>query len=139
MRVNQLAKSLGITPDTVRFYTRIKVLQPVKSKVNGYREYSETDISRLKFVLSARQLGFAVDDIQQILAQADKDKSPCPTVRRLIDQRLRETEQQYLDMVQLRERMVLAVKDWSDKPDKAPTGHMICHLIEEFTPTEFEE
>jgi DNA-binding transcriptional MerR regulator len=132
MRVNQLAKTLGVTPDTVRFYTRIKVLQPKKSKGNGYREYSEKDISRLKFVLSARQLGFTVDDIQEILAQADKKESPCPTVRRLIDQRLHDTEQRFLEMVRLRERMVLAVDEWSGKPDRAPTGHMICHLIEEF-------
>ena len=132
MRVNQLAKTLGVTPDTVRFYTRIKVLQPKKSKGNSYREYSEKDISRLKFVLSARQLGFTVDDIQEILAQADKKESPCPTVRRLIDQRLHDTEQRFLEMVRLRERMVLAVDEWSGKPDRAPTGHMICHLIEEF-------
>ena len=132
MRVNQLAKTLGVTPDTVRFYTRIKVLQPKKSKGNGYREYSEKDISRLKFVLSARQLGFTVDDIQEILAQADKKESPCPTVRRLIDQRLHDTEQRFLEMVRLRERMVLAVDEWSGKPDRAPTGHTICHLIEEF-------
>lgn len=139
MRVNQLAKLLGVTPDTVRFYTRIKVLQPRKSHDNGYREYSEKDINRLKFVLSARQLGFTVDDIQEILAQADQKKSPCPTARRLIDKRLHETEQQYLNMVKLRERMVLAVKDWSEKPNKEPTGHMICHLIEEFTATALEE
>ncbi|MDF1644968.1 MAG: MerR family transcriptional regulator [Pseudomonadales bacterium] len=132
MRVNQLAKTLGVTPDTVRFYTRIKVLQPKKSKSNGYREYSEKDISRLKFVLSARQLGFTVDDIQEILAQADKKESPCPTVRRLIDQRLHDTEQRFLEMVRLRERMVSAVDEWGGKPDRAPTGHMICHLIEDF-------
>ena len=139
MRVNKLAKTLGVTRDTVRFYTRIKVLLPEKNKDNGYREYSKKDINRLKFVLSARQLGFTVDDIQKILAQADKKKSPCPTVRRLIDQRLQETEQLFLSTVQLRERMVMAVKGWSDKPDLAPTGHMICHLIEEFTETSFAE
>ena len=139
MRVNQLAKTLGVTRDTVRFYTRIKVLLPEINKDNGYREYSKKDINRLKFVLSARQLGFTVDDIQKILAQADKKKSPCPTVRRLIDQRLQETQQLFLSTVQLRERMVMAVKDWSDKPDMAPTGHMICHLIEEFTATSFAE
>ncbi len=122
MRVNQLAKSLDVTPDTVRFYNSIKVLQPTKSKSNGYREYSQDDVSRLKSVLSARQLGFAVDDIQEILAQADNKKSPCPTVRRLIDQPLRETEQRFQDTVQLRERILLAVKGWSEKPDQAPTA-----------------
>ena len=100
--------------------------------INTAIEYSEKDISRLKFVLSARQLGFTVDDIQEILAQADKKESPCPTVRRLIDQRLHDTEQRFLEMVRLRERMVSAVDEWGGKPDRAPTGHMICHLIEDF-------
>lgn len=139
MRVNELAKLLDVTSDTVRFYTRISVLKPKKRKDNGYREYSEKDISRLRFVLSARQLGFTVGDIQEILAQADKKKSPCPTAKRLIEQRLHETEELFLSTVKLRKRMVVAVKDWSGKPDKAPTGHMICHLIEEFTQTSLEE
>lgn len=138
MRVNQLAKLLSVTPDAVRFYTRIKILQLPKSD-NGYREYTGKDIGRLKFLLGARQLGFTVDDIQEFLAEADKKKSPCPIARRLIEQRLHETEQRFLDMVKLRERMLLAVKDWSEKPDKAPTGHMVCHLIEEFSGTTCKE
>ncbi|MBR9910219.1 MAG: MerR family DNA-binding protein [Gammaproteobacteria bacterium] len=133
MKVIEVARLLGITADTVRFYTRIKILNPTKSKANGYREYSEKDVNRLRFVLSARLLGFSVEDIQEILSHADKKKSPCPTVRRLIDQRLHDTEQQFKETLQLRDRMQRAVLEWSQKPDKAPTGHMLCHLIEEFT------
>ena len=62
MKVSEIARYLGVTADTVRFYTRINVLNPQKSQVNGYREYSEADVHRLRFVLSARQLGFSVDD-----------------------------------------------------------------------------
>ncbi len=133
MKVIEVAKKLGITADTVRFYTRIEILNPKKSPTNGYREYSENDVSRLRFVMSARQLGFSVEDIQEILSYADKEKSPCPAVRRLIDQRLHETEQQFKETMQLRDRMQRAVLEWGQKPDKAPTGHMLCHLIEEFT------
>jgi DNA-binding transcriptional MerR regulator len=133
MKVIEVARLLGITADTVRFYTRIKILNPTKSKANGYREYSEKDVNRLRFVLSARLLGFSVEDIQEILSHADKKKSPCPTVRRLIDQRLHDTEQQFKETLQLRDRMQRAVLEWGQKPDKAPTGHMLCHLIEEFT------
>lgn len=133
MKVIEMAKRLGVTADTVRFYTRIKILMPTKNKTNGYREYSEKDFQRLRFVLCARQLGFSVDDIQQILTHADKKKSPCPTVRRLIDQRLNETEQQFAETLQLRDRMQQAAIEWSQKPNKAPTGNMICHLIEDFS------
>lgn len=133
MKVIEVARLLGVTADTVRFYTRIKILNPPKSKANGYREYSDKDVNRLRFVLSARQLGFSVEDIQEILSHADKKKSPCPTVRRLIDQRLHETERQLRETLQLRDRMQQAVLEWSQKPDKALTGHMLCHLIEQFT------
>ena len=132
MQVNEVAKKLGITTDTVRFYTRINFLNPIKNKLNGYREYDPKDVNRLRFVLSARQLGFSVDDIRQILDHADSGKTPCPTVRRLLDQRLHETEQRFLETLQLRERIRLAVADWSEKPNKVPTGNMICHLIESF-------
>jgi len=133
MLVNQLAKSLGVTPDTVRFYTRIDILKPVKNRRNGYREYGEKDLRRLRFVLSARHLGFSVEDIRKILDEADKEKSPCPMVRFLIEQRLRETEQRFRETQQLRDRMRQALAEWARKPDKAPTGQMICHLVEEFT------
>ena len=98
MKVREVAKLLGITPDTVRYYARINILNPKRSKANGYRIYSEKDISRLRFVMSARQLGFSVEDIQEIVAHADKKRSPCPTVRRLIDQRLQETECRLKDL-----------------------------------------
>lgn len=133
MKVLELAKRLGVTAETVRFYTRIEVLKPTRNQVNGYREYDEKDLNRLRFVLNARQLGFSVEDIQEVLAHADKKKSACPTVRRLIDQRLQETEQRFLETQKLRDRMKNAVEQWSKKPDKTPTGHMICHLIEEFS------
>jgi|TARA_R110001599_G_C12233876_1_gene658246 DNA-binding transcriptional MerR regulator len=63
MRVNQVAKLLNVTPDTIRFYTRNKILQP-RSESTGYRDYSEKEVNRLMFVLSARQLGFSVADIK---------------------------------------------------------------------------
>ena len=119
--------------ETVRFYTRAGFVSPARDQRNRYREYSDADIKRLRFVLSARQLGFSIEDIKQIVDHADSECSPCPIVRRLIDQRLYETEQRFLETQKLRERMQRAVTEWSKKPDKAPTGNMLCHLIEEFT------
>ncbi|ALT00493.1 MerR family transcriptional regulator [Lacimicrobium alkaliphilum] len=133
MKVIELARYLQITADTVRFYTRIGILKPLRNRSNGYREYNQSDIARMRFALNARQLGFSVDDIQQLLTTADKKASPCPVARRLIVQRLEETEQRFSEMSQLRQRMKQAVEQWQQKPDKAPTGSTICHLIEDFS------
>ncbi len=138
MRVNELARKLSVSPETIRFYTRKGFLSPEKNPTNGYKEYSPKEQARMRFILSARALGFTVNDIGEILAVADKKNAPCPVVRLLIEQRLVETEAQFQETKRLRDRMRTAVSEWRNLPDKAPTGHMLCHLIEEFIPEDKE-
>ena len=131
MKVTDLAKSLGTTADTVRYYTRLELLKPVKSE-NVYKSYSNKEVSRLKFILSARNLGFSVADIKQILIESEDGTSACPLVRSLIKERLEETEKQFQAMLALRGKMASALSLWEEMEDKAPTPHMVCHLIENF-------
>jgi len=132
MTVSELAKILQITPDTVRFYTRNGLLTPKIDRVNGYKSYGAKESQRLRFILAARQLGFSVNDITQILAEADQGHTACGLVRQIIEQKLIETERQFQQTIALRNRLTFAIADWQNKPDKVPTGDMICHLIENF-------
>ena len=132
MHVNELVKRMGVTADTVRYYTRIGLLTPNKNPTNGYKTYSEKECHRLRFITDARVLGFSVEDIRQILDVADHGKTPCPMVRELIELRLRELEARFQHMASLRQRMRDAVNSWKNTPDREPDGHAICHLIEEF-------
>lgn len=138
MKVSELARAYGTTPDTVRYYTRLKLLNPIKSE-NSYKYYPPTEVSRFKFILSARQLGFSVSDIQQIVDEASHGKAACPLVRTLIKERLAETEKQFQAMLKLRENMSSALEQWECKEDKAPTSTMVCHLIDSFEPVGTEE
>ncbi|MEQ8956223.1 MAG: MerR family DNA-binding protein [Pseudomonadales bacterium] len=133
MRVSELAKKLKITPDTVRYYTRIGYLNPKTEAGNLYRNYGATEERCLRFILSARQLGFSVEDVGQLLHHADQGDSPCPVARKLIVQRLNETDRRFEEMLRLRKRMADAVNEWESKPNREPNGDTICHLIESFT------
>ena len=130
MRVKKLANVMDTTPDTVRYYTRIGLISPMKNPENGYKVYGKAVQRRLKFILSARQLDFSVDEIRDILAEADKGHTACTLVREIVERRLAETEKQFQAALLLREKLRKAVNDWQNIPDKAPSGHMICHLIE---------
>lgn len=132
VRVKEVAETLGVTADTVRFYTRIELLNPHINTYNRYKEYTQADVERLQFVVAARSLGFTVDDITTIIAEAEDHQSPCPTVRRIIEKRLAETERQFQNLTALRARMSAAIEQWEDTPDRVPNGHMICHMIENF-------
>ncbi|MFT6246894.1 MAG: DNA-binding transcriptional MerR regulator [Cognaticolwellia sp.] len=133
MRVTELAKAMETTPDTVRYYTRIGLIEPTKSPNNGYKIYSVKVQQRLKFILSARQLDFSVDEIKKILAESDNGHTACPLVREIVEHRLTQTEKQFQTTLLLREKLKSAIDEWQHKPNKTPTGHMICHLIDSFT------
>ncbi len=132
MRVTQLAREVNVSADTVRYYTRIGLITPIRDSENNYHEYREQDHKRLQFILSARSLGFSLSDIEKIIDEARKGKMACPLVRQILEQRLRETEESFNHQRALRKRMMQAMKDWKKKPNKTPTGHEVCHLIEGF-------
>ena len=135
MQVHNIAKSAMVSTNTIRYYTRIGLLNPQKCKSNGYLAYDQKDLRRLNFILNARQLGFSIGDIKQVIREAKKGNSPCPIVRELISSRLKETEKRFKEAEALRIRMQDAIDQWQSKPDLVPTGDMICQLIEEFEPS----
>lgn len=130
MKVTQLARAAGVNADTVRFYTREGLLKPARDPDNGYQEYGSDDLARLRFARKARQLGFTLREVADILHQADQNESPCPLVRDLFVQRLQEVEQQLRDLQNLRDRMQRALVSWETMPDGTPDGHTLCRLIE---------
>ena len=130
MQIKQIARSLSVSADTVRYYTRIGYVTPTRNLSNGYKEYGKRDIDRMRFILSARQLGFSVEDIGLFIKEAGKGRTACPLVRNLVSHRLKVTEVRFKEVQALRNRMKKAVREWEAKPNKVPTGSMVCHLIE---------
>jgi len=66
-RIGEVAGFLDITPDTIRFYEKEGIIRPTKNPLNGYREYSFEDITRLSDVLFYRNVDFSIGDIRQIV------------------------------------------------------------------------
>ena len=95
MRVNELAIKMGVTPDTVRFYTRVGLLNPKKSLENGYKIM--TLMSKIGFYLlfKARHLGFSVSEIQQIVKMSKRGNSPCCKVRAIARKTVRGNTAKY--------------------------------------------
>ncbi|MCB1909143.1 MAG: MerR family DNA-binding protein [Rhodocyclaceae bacterium] len=130
MKVIELARAAGATPDTVRHYTRIGLLNPARDAANGYRRFGSDQLVRLRFIQSARQLGFHLDEIGQILSMAEHGDTPCPLVREIVDRRIVETRRRLAEMSALQARLERAHELWREMPDGEPDGHAVCRLIE---------
>lgn len=130
MKVAELARAGGVTAETVRHYTRQGLITARRDPVNNYQRFDEQALVRLKFISQARQLGFSLADIKQILQQADQHDSPCPMVRDLLKEHLPRVRERIRELEALAERMQHAMESWQDMPDGVPDGNSVCCLIE---------
>jgi DNA-binding transcriptional MerR regulator len=66
MRIGELARRVGVTTDTVRFYERSGWLPPASRRDNDYREYAESDVEHLQLLIDLRRLDVPLDDAGRI-------------------------------------------------------------------------
>jgi MerR family transcriptional regulator, copper efflux regulator len=71
MTIGKLAAAEGVSVETVRFYQRRGLLAQPERRGSGYREYSEADRWRLEFIRRARQFGFTLTEIGELLGPAE--------------------------------------------------------------------
>ena len=88
LTVSGLARRSGATVHAVRYYTRRGLLQPLQDPGNGYHFYLPRDVRRLRFIRQAKELGYTLNDIGEILGEADHGQSPCPRVREILQKHI---------------------------------------------------
>jgi MerR family copper efflux transcriptional regulator len=74
MTIGRLATQAGVNIDTIRYYERNGLLPEPVRRASGYREYEAGDLKRLRFILRAKDLGFSLAEIRELLSlSADRD------------------------------------------------------------------
>ena len=68
LTIGKLAKKVGVSADTVRFYERCGLIAEPARTTSNYRIYPEEDADRIRFIKRAQQLGFSLADIKELLA-----------------------------------------------------------------------
>jgi DNA-binding transcriptional MerR regulator len=127
MKIGEVSKESGIGIEALRFYERSGLLgKPVRS-MSGYRLYDGSILERLAFIKKAQTLGFSLDEIKKIIADAQHGASPCDEVREIVCHRLAELDEKMREMKRYRKELAETLEEW-DEIGRAP-GH-ICGLIE---------
>ncbi len=130
MTAGVLAKRTNVPLFTVRYYTRIGLLKPSRDLRNGYKVYKPGDRDRLTFITSAKNLGFTLKEIEEILEHAEHGDSPCPMVREIVQKRIEENKQKIRELKRLQKRLETAADVWAGMENSEPDGHSVCRLIE---------
>lgn len=78
--IGALAQAAGVKVPTIRYYESIGLLPSPERSDSNRRLYGEEAIRRLRFIRHARELGFEIEAVQQLLALSDDPKRPCRQV-----------------------------------------------------------
>jgi DNA-binding transcriptional MerR regulator len=133
MITSKLAKLANVTPDTVRYYTKRGLITATRNPENGYKQYDSKALQRLRFICQAREIGFNLKEVEEILASAEEGESPCPKVRQMMVDKITSTENQIAVLQQHVTMLKSTFKQWGELPNRQPTGDSICCLIESWT------
>jgi Cu(I)-responsive transcriptional regulator len=68
MNIGEAAARSGVPAKTIRYYEDIALIESADRTANGYRAYSQEDVHTLRFIASARSLGFTVAQCRDLLA-----------------------------------------------------------------------
>jgi len=102
-RIGELAKLAGVTPDTVRYYEKQHMMDHEVRTQGGFRLYTDQDLQRLKFIRHARQLGFTLESIRELLSiRVDPEHHTCQESKSIVQARLSEVEERIEELQTMR-------------------------------------
>ena len=132
MFIQQLAEISGVPAKTIRYYESIGLLPTPERAENNYRQYTPEAAERLRFIVSARSLGFTLTDIGDFLSARDAGTLPCRRVLDSFDQRVHDIDRRIADLLALRETLTRIQKDAADLPaDKQCDEQCVCYLADQ--------
>lgn len=99
MKIGELADRGGVTAKTVRYYESIGLMAPPERRANGYREYADDALERLRFIRDAQASGLSLAEAGEILRMKDQGESTCSHSRALIDRHLHDIDAQIASLL----------------------------------------
>ena len=132
MKIQDFAHLTGLSTKTIRYYESIGILSPPQRSPNGYREYTEKDLARARFVAGTRSLDLSLEEIKEILAMQDRREAPCRTLLNLIEQKADQIEER----IRLLRQMEVDLRGLHQlglafPMDDIDGKNCICHLVSE--------
>lgn len=128
LKIGEVSKQTGIAVGALRYYEDLGLLDADRGE-NGYRYYLPEAIQQVQFIKKAQSLGFALEDVKEILNVHQQGDVPCELVQSLLQEKIEKLENQIRE-IQTFKRGLEAYRDsWAASLPHPHPGD-ICPLIE---------
>ncbi len=92
LTIGEVAKATGVGVETLRFYERMRLIAEPPRRPSGYRAYPETAVDRIVFIRHAKELGFSLKEIRDLMSLRVARTASCAGVKRRTEDKIRDIE-----------------------------------------------
>lgn len=119
MKIGDASRLSGVSERMIRHYEKIDLIPPPARRDSGYRDYSDADVHRLRFAANARDLGFPIEEIRELLGLWEDNDRNSADVKALALARAEELGRKAEALAAMRATLIdLASKcHGNDRPD----------------------
>jgi DNA-binding transcriptional MerR regulator len=126
--IGQLGRATNTKIETIRYYEKIGLLPAPQRTAGNYRSYAAEHLERLGFIRRARELGFTIEEVRELLKLAAHRERPCEEVDQLVARHLETTERKIEALARLR-------RELRDTLDSCKGGRIAeCRVIQALSP-----
>lgn len=110
LTIGKVAKEAEVGIETIRFYEREGLIEEPPRRASGYRQYPADTVDRVRFIKRAKELGFSLKEIKELLALSIAPGTTCGQVKKRAEAKLDDIE----DKIRSLRRMKGALKKLTD-------------------------
>ncbi len=129
--IGQVAKQAGVGVETVRYYEREGLLEQAERKASGYRQFDERVVDRLRFIRRAKELGFTLKEIKELLLMQVDPTITCADVKSRAESKIANIEERILSLQKMKNALVKLTKTCGGE---GPTSD--CMILESLQPVQ---
>ena len=105
MTIGQLAKKVEVNVETIRYYERRNLISQPPRLESGYRQYPQDNVGRIQFIKRAKELGFSLKEISELLSlRLDPDASSAD-VKRMTEAKIADFEERIRDLQSMKKAL----------------------------------
>jgi len=131
LTIGKVARSAGLAIDTVRYYEHEGLLEKPARTAAGYRQYSADAVRRLRFIRQAKELGFSLKEIKELLSLRVRAGCSCGDVKVRAEAKIAGVKQRIAQLDRMKRALVKLAAACSGR---GPTSE--CPILEALEKTE---
>ncbi len=109
MNIGQAAERTGLPTKTIRYYEEIGLVEADRQD-NGYRDYGQTHVEKLRFVGRARDLGFTIEDCRNLLDLYENKRRASADVKALATEHLSDIDRKIAELNAMRDTLAKLIR-----------------------------